>query len=71
MKITCAWCEKSMGKKPPLNDPRETHGMCPSCLKKQKIELAHYMKSSPPSMPGRIPCQETYRTGESSGGLKI
>jgi hypothetical protein len=32
MKRKCGWCGKDMGEKEPLDDPRETHGMCAECL---------------------------------------
>ncbi|KKN75172.1 hypothetical protein LCGC14_0383310 [marine sediment metagenome] len=33
MKIVCAWCDKSMGEKPPLSDTRTTHGICDQCIR--------------------------------------
>lgn len=32
MKIICAWCKKDMGEKPPLDDERVTHTICPECI---------------------------------------
>lgn len=32
----CAWCKKVMGEKEPLDDKRETHGICPECKEKLK-----------------------------------
>jgi len=29
----CAWCDKKIGEKEPLNDDRETHGMCNLCAR--------------------------------------
>ncbi len=31
MKIICAWCNKDMGEKEPLDNLETTHGMCPMC----------------------------------------
>ena len=27
----CAWCKKTLGRKPPLSDRRVTHGICGEC----------------------------------------
>jgi PAS domain-containing protein len=29
--LVCAFCRKDLGSKPPLDDARMTHGMCPEC----------------------------------------
>ena len=39
MKAICAWCNADMGDREPLNDQRETHGICLSCFKKQRKEI--------------------------------
>lgn len=31
MTVVCAWCRKEMGQKPPLEDLRTTHTLCPLC----------------------------------------
>ena len=33
MLIVCAWCQKSLGEKPPYKDI-STHGICPECKEK-------------------------------------
>jgi len=35
MKKACAWCGQPQGEVEPLDDRRVTHGICPSCYKKQ------------------------------------
>ena len=30
----CAWCGKKIGEKEPLEDKRETHGICKECYEK-------------------------------------
>ena len=35
MRVTCAWCGKDLGEKPPLEDKSITHGMCRECLEKE------------------------------------
>ena len=32
MDIVCAWCKKGMGEKPPLDNDRTTHSICPDCV---------------------------------------
>ena len=36
----CAWCNRKLGEKAPLEDKSVTHSICPACLNKQagKIE---------------------------------
>ena len=31
MKAICAWCNKALGEREPLDDPQITHGICPAC----------------------------------------
>jgi hypothetical protein len=38
LKRVCAWCGKDMGMKPSA-ETGTTHGMCPSCLKKEMGEM--------------------------------
>lgn len=42
----CSYCGKYLGKKPPLKDKSETHGICDSCLEiqLQKIEARQKKK---------------------------
>lgn len=43
MKVLCAWCEKEgkpalIGEREPLEDPAETHGICPE--HRRQVEAA-------------------------------
>lgn len=38
----CAWCHRSLGEKPPLNDRSETHTICKGCWEKMKHDYPHY-----------------------------
>lgn len=72
MKKQCAWCNKSLGVCEPLEDKGTTHGICPSCYRREmlKLERAHTpqpaenMKGKECPFAGRIgrptpnPCQE-------------
>lgn len=40
----CAWCKKSLGEVAPYADKNTTHGICPTCLKK---ELSKTSKKNP------------------------
>lgn len=40
----CAWCKKSLGETAPYADKHTTHGICPTCLKK---ELSKTSKKNP------------------------
>jgi hypothetical protein len=37
MVTVCAWCRKFMGTKEPLGDPVVTHGICATCVLRQRI----------------------------------
>lgn len=39
MVIKCAWCQKDMGTKEPLDDPAITHGCCADCVQEQLDDL--------------------------------
>ena len=39
MIIRCSWCKKQTGVKEPLEDTRETHGICDACLEKFKEDI--------------------------------
>jgi len=39
MKRICAWCNKDMGEKEPLEDESVTHGMCMECLRRVSHEV--------------------------------
>ena len=36
--VQCAWCQKDMGEKEPLDDLSITHGICPECSAKAMAE---------------------------------
>jgi len=40
MKIICAWCQKDLGEKEPLEDTAITHSICDACQQKQIEEIA-------------------------------
>lgn len=40
MKIVCAWCQKDMGEKEPLEDTAITHSICDACQQKQINDIA-------------------------------
>jgi hypothetical protein len=51
MKILCAWCLKEgkpgrMGECPPLDDPAETHAICPEHRQQVEAELEILRKSN-------------------------
>ncbi len=35
MEIICAWCKQKIGEKPPYDDKRVTHTICPKCEREQ------------------------------------
>jgi len=37
--IVCGWCKVYIGLKSPLEDKRETHGICSECEKEQERKL--------------------------------
>ncbi len=37
MVTVCAWCQRYMGTKDPLDDPTVTHGICGTCALRQQI----------------------------------
>jgi hypothetical protein len=37
MITVCAWCQRFMGQKEPLDDPSVTHGICPTCSLRQQM----------------------------------
>ena len=39
MKIVCAWCNKNLEEKEPVDDKSISHGICDSCKKKVEQEL--------------------------------
>jgi len=37
MITVCAWCQKYLGLKDPLDDPAVTHGICHTCALRQQV----------------------------------
>jgi len=37
MVTVCAWCQKYMGTKDPLDNPTVTHGICSTCALRQQL----------------------------------
>ena len=35
MTVVCAWCGARMHEKPPHDDARVSHGICPDCFKRE------------------------------------
>jgi hypothetical protein len=40
VKAQCAWCAKPLPDKPPLDDPRVSHGICDDCCEQQHAACA-------------------------------
>jgi len=38
MKVICAWCNKDMGTKPPLDSNHISHGICDECKERELKE---------------------------------
>jgi len=36
MRVQCAWCNKDVGEKEPLDDKSTTHSICQECFDKLK-----------------------------------
>jgi hypothetical protein len=54
MITVCAWCEKYLGSKEPLEDPGITHGICPACIERQTLDEVPVLVVSP-ERAGTIP----------------
>jgi hypothetical protein len=62
MITVCAWCEKYMGSKEPVEDPGVTHGICPACVERQTLGDAPVLVVSPARV-GTIPLLNTLLLG--------
>jgi hypothetical protein len=62
MVTVCAWCEKYMGSKEPMDDPGITHGICCACVKRQTLDRAPVLVVSP-ARAGTIPLLSTLLRG--------
>jgi hypothetical protein len=38
--VKCAWCKKTLGRKPPYQDRSVSHGICAACERVQRAEIA-------------------------------
>jgi hypothetical protein len=47
MITVCAWCQKYMGSKEPLQDPAVTHGICNDCMERDSLDDAPVLVVSP------------------------
>ncbi len=45
MKIVCAWCERELGEKEPLEDKDTTHGMCFRCFLRMRREARELQRA--------------------------
>ena len=70
MKIVCAWCQKGLGEKEPLEDVKVSHGICPSCSEAVMME-AECLRSSMAERQlgkleavGSIPTEGSHERGE-------
>lgn len=62
MVTVCAWCEKYMGSKEPLQDPSVSHGICSACARRQTLAEAPVLVVSP-ARAGTIPLLSTLLGG--------
>ncbi|MGD0264284.1 MAG: hypothetical protein ABSD47_04905 [Candidatus Methylomirabilota bacterium] len=63
MKLLCAWCLKEgkralMGECPPLDDPSETHAICPEHRQQVEAELETLRKKTREDLEGLRKRQE-------------
>lgn len=63
MLVVCAWCQRTLGEKPPLEDKSVTHTICPDCLKKYfgKTPLKENLKSSVTIIASTEPSQFSFK----------
>jgi hypothetical protein len=47
MITVCAWCQKYMGSKEPLQDPAVSHGICNECMERDTLDDAPVLVVSP------------------------
>ena len=62
MVTVCAWCEKYMGSKEPLQDPSVSHGICSACVERQTLAETPVLVVSP-ARAGTIPLLSTLLGG--------
>ena len=62
MVTVCAWCQKYLGSKQPLEDPGITHGICSACMERQTRSGSPVLVVSP-ARAGTIPLLNTLLRG--------
>jgi hypothetical protein len=62
MVTVCAWCQKYMGSKEPLQDPAVSHGICSACVERQSLTDTPVVVVSP-SRVATIPLLQTLLRG--------
>ena len=62
MVTVCAWCQKYMGSKEPLEDPGVSHGICSVCVERQSLTDTPVLVVSP-NRAGTIPLLNTLLRG--------
>lgn len=62
MVTVCAWCEKYMGSREPLQDPSVSHGICSVCVERQTLAETPVLVVSP-ARAGTIPLLSTLLGG--------
>ena len=62
MVTVCAWCERYMGSKEPLNDPSVSHGICADCVEVQALRETPVVVVSRARV-GTIPLLQTLLRG--------
>lgn len=58
MVTVCAWCEKYMGSREPLQDSSVSHGICSACVERQSLADTPVLVVSP-ARAGTIPLLNT------------
>ena len=62
MVTVCAWCQKYMGSKEPLDDPGISHGICSACVERQMLTSTPVLVVSPARV-GTIPLLQSLLRG--------
>ena len=62
MVTVCAWCQKYMGSKEPLQNPGVSHGICSACVERQSLTDTPVLVVSP-SRAGTVPLLSTLLRG--------
>jgi hypothetical protein len=62
MVTVCAWCQKYMGSKEPLQDPAVSHGICSACVERQSLTDTPVVVVSPDRVAS-IPLLQTLLRG--------